>query len=335
MSQLILTPQSIATFFAKCVIYVPRGFLLPILRIVDSARDLLEHENVPCAFCEHKVTVQRNAKSRLTHGATKKFESLNEKLSRLIVKGILFHLWLIAAIFPENFLNAANNILHKICERIATPFNKLTVFLQANQHQVVWFFLLPLAGVLGAAWLFGIGIVPELYAFMVASFWGGAIINRSANILVYRQKSDEWKAMVKLANCLGGNPNNVQTSHWKSNVQHFGKRLAIELTLLHFIGKIPQFVGYCFQAFFSWLFFYVMVKTAANEMPKMMNKFEQRLRKHHPEPVHYSHRLDNAMWVVTYNTFKLVASNKAQKQYAKLHQRQHEKEDMSRDKRLR
>ncbi len=323
MPRRLVSPQNIAHALAQSLFYVPKGLVLPILARIDTSLELIAHHHVACAFCSLKLHPQRGAKSTFSKKAKNKFRLFQGKLQHFIEKLIHLELFILRKLLPRSWLDKLNQHRQQFFKLIQPRLKKVTDFLTRHQAQIVWSCLIPVTLILGCAWIYGLGIIPEIYAFLVASFWGGKILNHSANLIVHQQQSLEWKILKNVGKKFIGKHDETLFVSTKNEGVKLARRLIVEITLMNVIQKFPQFIGYCFQAFFSWLAFYMLVKTATNEAPSMIHKFEQRMKSSYPEPLHWLNQVDNALWLISYQTFKMTGSEKAQKKYNKLHESTH------------
>ncbi|MBS0286988.1 MAG: hypothetical protein JSR17_06815 [Proteobacteria bacterium] len=307
-----VTPKKIARALADWLLFIPRGIVLPLLKGISDTAELLKHDQIACVYCHRQVLPPKNAKGNFSFFVLRIFNSIEHFLREHIHESIVWSISLLKRGFANDKLRKMNRFLQSLLQKILPKVAPFANWLSDNRNQIVWYGVLPLFLISGCAWVYGFGIIPELYIFMVASFWGGKIINHTANMIVYKKKSAEWSFLSNIGNV---------SSSAKTEAKNLSKRLAMEVVLLHFIGKIPQFIASCFQAFFGWLLFYVLVKTATEEMPFMMSKFEQRLDKNRVANNQY--RFDNFVWLVSYKLFTLTGSDSAQQNYRQLHERKH------------
>ncbi|MGD9591100.1 MAG: hypothetical protein AB7V32_01100 [Candidatus Berkiella sp.] len=325
--------QKIAQGLAYFLFYIPNGFILPLLSKADATYDLVHHQQVACAFCSYHRNVKRDLKSKLALKTKKMLKSWQDNLARFFKKIIQFQLSIINAMLPKRWIDILSNKLQELQKNLNPNFKRLSHFFDKHQSKIIFYGFLPIVALSGGVWIYGLGIIPEIYAFLVASFWGGKILNHTANLLVNQKNSNEFKAMVKFGKMITLKEDAPFSKATKQDFIYLAKRFFVEVTLINLIQKFPQFIGYCFQAFFSWLAFYVLVKTATNEAPSMIHKYEQRLNANRPEPLYFSHQLDNALWLISYQSFRVCASEQAHRKYRSLHEQTHLKSGTPQDKR--
>ncbi len=304
-----VTPQNIAAVAAKSVLYVPKGIIFPIVDLFDQIKDLLTHEDIACAYCHKQNHTSESARSKIAKVTQAVVFRGQQWLAEQIEQVILLSIWLLTLIFPLSVLNNINNSLQDYAGRWAKQALGLHELLSTYRNKIIWYGIFPLSLLIGCAWLYGLGIIPEIYAFIAGSYWGGKIINHAANLLVRQKDSDEW-AFFK---------NPIISSSTFKNV---AIRLAMDICLLSVIQKFYQFVGYCFQAFFAWLLFYVAVKKAGDESSIMMDNLGHELKREN-FPLTKCRPLKNAFWLVSFYAFRTAASNNVYQRYEELHEKRH------------
>ena len=306
-----VTTQKAALLIVKAAFYIPKGIVLPILSTIDQTENLLAHDDIACAHCYKQLVQPESARSHIEEKTSFYLSQAQNWLVQKIQQALNFFIWILTKLFPQSFLNFFNNFLQESFNRWELPLTRFYTYLSTNRSQLIWYGFLPLCLLTGCAWAYGIGIIPEIYAFIAGSYWGGKIINHTANLIVQQGQSKEW-AFIK----------NPITPTTKQEAQNLAKRLLMDIFLLSVIQKFYQFVGYCFQAFFAWLIFYVAVKKAGEESGVMMDNLGNEIKRENSHLPNYR-SLRNALWLVSYHSFKLAASESAYKRYEALHEKRH------------
>ncbi len=146
---------------------------------------------------------------------------------------------------------------------------------------------------------------------------------------MHQNNSEEWVFLKKCWHKIKNPNQQTQILNKKQAIKPLAMRLAIEFTLVSIIGKFSQFIGYCFQAFFSWLLFYLLVKTASEEAPQMLHKLEKSMNQKDKQSYQFrGFHFDNLLWLLSYQAFRSTGSEKAQATYNNLHQKTHHHTNM-------
>ena len=143
MSEAILSSKKIANSLSKGTLYIPKGFILPIVQFIDESRQLLKHDHVACAFCQRNLPPPEPAKSKLTayvNSSLDAFEHINFKM--IMWYFALVNL-LISKLFPEIWVNAAISKIEKISDKYNNSAENLTELLKKYQTKIVWYGLIP------------------------------------------------------------------------------------------------------------------------------------------------------------------------------------------------
>ncbi|MBS0289401.1 MAG: hypothetical protein JSS07_05145 [Proteobacteria bacterium] len=311
-----------AQILVRGILFVPKGLLLPIVQNLDDIRELLIHDKVACAYCSKHTLLPSKYRKKFTTFTNKFFNTLTRVLYRVILKSTYFSMYILEKLFSQSFLDKIKKILIKMEIKIGDRFQKVARFLLNNRNRIVWYGLIASLLLSTCIFFWGIGIIPEIYVFIMGSIWGGKILNSIANLIVLRQQAIEWLFLKNVFLWLLGKKEPTFEGIKESKVLF--RKLLLDCTLISVIGRFSQFMNYCFQAFFSWLIFYVLIKITADETPGMIHKLERYMSQHPKTKGQYY--FSNAVWLASYKLFQSSCSPQAKVQYDLFHSKIHDQQ---------
>ncbi len=324
MSILVLNSKNIADLLSQVALYIPKGLILPVVQFIDESRQLLKHHHVACAFCQRNLPPPEGAKSTITNRINDSLSAVEQLNVHIIMWCFKFINLLISTLFPELWIKFVSSKIEKSADKFSYSANALSEWLIKNRNKIVWYGLIPLVLLTAISMIWGVSLIPEIYIFFIASFWGGKILNHLANLIVHQKNSEEWAFLKKCWEKIKNPNQEIQILTEKQAIKPLAIRIAIELTLVNIIGKFSQFISYCFQAFFSWLIFYILVKTASEQAPQMLHSLEKSMNQKNKQSYQYGGiHFDNLLWLVSYQAFRSTGSEKAQASYDELHEKIH------------
>lgn len=303
-------------------VYFPKGLVLPLVEYTDLFYNYIQLPDIACAFCGEKVCF--SLKKKYFHHQTENYFRIIEqfvfKISFYFFQQVFI---LITHFFPE----AINEIEDYFQYHPGLPFLYLLAWLLLEyRQQVVWYGLLPLIFLLSCVAWSGIAILPEMYIFFIASSWAGKILNYSANLIVRRKHSQEYKFLQEIYWVIRLKKDwELFKNDYQTPVVQLGTRLILELSLIMMMGRFSQFLTYCFHAFFSWLTLYLLIKVTADETPTILIQLEKHLAKTQACQKKGVTILKNTVWLFSYQAFKRSCSQQSFHVYSKMHAKHHHK----------
>lgn len=300
--------------FIKVIFYVPKGVFYTLAEMIDYVKFVRLHPNIACEYCKNQPV---NYKNDWTRYFKRQFNYLQRMISPIIYYLSQLLVWVVTYLAPRTLLKAC-------LPHLKTLWRKRR-YLEENRSTIVLKYLLPLTLIFIVSFFLGFAIIPEIYIILLASSWAGKILNFCANVLVRRGKTPEW-SFLKACFLVIIKRRTLERFYqdYQIALQSFVKELFLDLLIVGGVQRFSSFINYCFQAFFGWLVLYVLVKTAADEAPSMLQALEGFLNEEESsQSPNFSHQLGNGLWIMMYYTFLQTSSESAQLQYRQLHQASH------------
>jgi hypothetical protein len=261
---------------------------------------------VACDYCKKEQLHKRKIHAGIFRRYQKLADNLQNKTTNFVQA--LLHpfaavlLWLLPTVFLNNFKTWSDSVIsasHQLLKK-AKPY----------QGKMAYIGFLGGVTALTIAHCFGVGMLADIYVFLAASTWSGKVLNFIANLIVLRQESKEWKWL--------------RTGLKKQRVPLLKQltRFALELTLIHSLSRMSDFIIYSTTGLFTWLAIYFVYKLAANNSQPVILNLEQRMAERRRKRMPAS-KILNATWLASYHLYKASCSTKVLKRYHNEHAKHH------------
>lgn len=316
MSHRLSTAKKAGLFFAECVVFLPKGIVFPIVGFIDQSRACLRHQQITCVFCQENNL----ANGKFSKRTTQFFKRLTNRIAHNSARFFQLFITCFNYIFPRSWQKKLSKIAQPFWQKIKDPLSKLMDSLSKQHNEFAWYIVIPLVSLAGCGLIWGWAIIPEIYIFLMASNWSGLILNCATNLLVRHKHAEEWLYLKKIRKIFR-KPYSILSlkKHIAPLISLFNSVL-LGLFLGSLFGKVDRLLSYTLGSLLGWVGIYILTKVVVDdEAPMMLNQLERHLNRKSSQG-NRGARVENLLWVVSYQTFRATGSVEAQAKYDRLHE---------------